>query len=463
MEYVLVPAKRRKISSDADDELRLPKKSKIAHTPRPAVGLRSLVPTHTGPSRRKHIVLSDNSDSEVEEPLAKKIRSNPRSSKHSGPQTAISVADAVNNAYKQNSKIVIPKTVPRNPSPPPRPLPRRTTKRKADSGTSPILASSSSEANSPPSTGVSSPHVEQARDTRNLSRPIPGPSPPTEVSRNSSTTAPSGLEAQLAQIHAAIASVAATQRRQDAEVRELRQRYERGVEYNMDSVERQSHSTEGTVRIVADLVQGLVSALPFGGGAQGSFTGQPRHGSGSYRGRGRGRGGGAGHHHSTQRFRPREYPPFLGSVQADPPGAYYEQRAWIPGPHAQDHRDERGVRYGERYGEERQEIREGRRERRPTRFSPPISPENGPDLVLPPSRHSRPSRFDGTESDEGEPVANPERPSGSTAASRRQAPVTNNNNPRSEGSSAPRGRPSTRRSPSPQDEQDWETQYAKET
>ncbi|KAJ7046936.1 hypothetical protein C8F04DRAFT_214948 [Mycena alexandri] len=324
-----------------DDELRITKRRKLAHPPKRPPGLRALSPTRpvAGPSRGKNAIIID-SDSEDDQPLAKKSRLNSRLNSRlykstrfegpkDGPQPAASVADAVNNAYLQNSKTIIPSTVrPAPPSSAAPPLPRRNTKRKATPPSPPMAVSSSPDPNSP---GVESDvamvdafssrqetRARQPAELRDLSQTLAGgskrrgistqvgPSSSTRPSRKSSTSRTT-LEETLAQIQDTLSTVEANQERQGAEVRDMRQMYShlRGAE-RIDSVERQYSNTQGTVQIVADLVRGLVSTLQqpaapaFNAGPsyprQGPFANQSRYVYTSYRGRGRGRGGGAGHH-----------------------------------------------------------------------------------------------------------------------------------------------------------------------
>ncbi|KAJ7774984.1 hypothetical protein B0H16DRAFT_82056 [Mycena metata] len=317
------------ISPDGeDDELRITKRRKLSHPSKRPPGVRATISTRSvaGPSRERNILVIE-SDSEDDQPLAKKPRLNSRLHKSTrfeglddSPQPAVSVADAVNNAYLQNSKAVIPSTV----RPPPSssaapPLPRRNTKRKAATPSPPMAASSSPDPTGPivenevaMVDAVSSrpeTRTRQTAEARDLSQTLAagskrmgiptqaGPSSSTRASRKSSTR--TTLEDQLAQIQETLSTVRANQVRQDAEVRDMRQMYSHllGAEH-IDSVERQASNTQGTVKIVADLVSGLVSSLQQQPAAPGFSAGPPypRQGSYAYRGRGRGRGGGAGHH-----------------------------------------------------------------------------------------------------------------------------------------------------------------------
>ncbi|KAF7338185.1 hypothetical protein MVEN_02043400 [Mycena venus] len=474
--------KRRKSTRPPRGPPGIPHSSSSSSLQRPAAAAR--------PSCAKNVILIDTtavSDSEDERPLKRRrVNSKPAADlrfQTRDPQPASSVADAFNTAYAQNSR-AIPNTVARqSPSSASAsaPLPRRKPKQKADAVSPAGSASSSSEG-------------------------------------SNSFASPPGLQDTLAAIMETLSTVKEAQAKQAAEVREIRRAYEgHAPEVISDStaaIERQSLSTETTVKVVADLVNGLVSALhpsalhpqlPAASSSSHHYQTQPIFVTQSRnwptmppsRGRGRGRGSGVAfgdhpyrstasrdispedyHRPARQRQYGHHTAPFPSPARhVDAPvssaarGGYYEQRIWIPGPHAgQERREERREERVREYAEERREPQEPTRKRRKfTRFSPPNSPENNLELVL--SRTSRPlasriSRFEGEEtgSDASGTLTNANETAGALQLFRRQTPVGGKS--RNEGSSAStekffRGLGRSR-SPTPLDEQDWETRYAKD-
>ncbi|KAK7020501.1 hypothetical protein R3P38DRAFT_2969837 [Favolaschia claudopus] len=148
-----------------------------------------------------------------------------------------------------------------------------------------------------------------------------------------------------------------------------------------------------------------------------------------------------------------------------PSTRYYEERIWIQGPHARE-RPEQRARHESHSADERHEAQETpRRRRKFTRFSPPRSPGQGLDLVRSHSRTSRPlygreARGEG----EGEAnassdatLANSE-PAGKHFFSRKTPEVNSSQgvDPNEKFFRTLTGRS---RSPTPLDDQDWETRY----
>jgi hypothetical protein len=185
------------------------------------------------PSRAKapiRVDSSSESDSEEERPL-KRARVHSRISKPlPSSQPAASLADAFNTASVQNSKS-IPNTVRRQPPPsasaPAPALPPRKAKQNAVTVSQAELASLPAEGSSRPASSA-------------------------------------GIEEQLTAIMAHLSTVVEVQANQAAELSQMRRVYSgHGPEVMADPAvaERQSLATETTVKVVADLVNGLVSAL----------------------------------------------------------------------------------------------------------------------------------------------------------------------------------------------------------
>ncbi|KAJ7709769.1 hypothetical protein B0H17DRAFT_237628 [Mycena rosella] len=525
-------------------------------------------------SRPKTTVVVDSSSSEDERP-PKRPRVVPRAGKPSkdlrfrktGPQTAVSIADAFNNASAQNSKansntarplpstipLTIPSTLPSSlPSSSAAPVLPRRYKRKVQvlpgpaqvppgpvhvlpgpvhvlpgpvqvlpgppglaSQSSPpetphTATTSSSTTENPLTTVYPSPLATPALPRRQSKRKVvPAPtelassssSPAGPNSATTATTSSSTIENQLSTILETLSSVQATQVQHAAEVASMRERLFLGgnppesISDAFAVLDRQS--TGSTVKVVADLVNSLVSTLHQPANNMNNMS--------NYRtypitrsGRGRGRGGLPFGDHSYRSTPPnnvfrefqqdhhRPYRPYHGGHYNSAPAGparhtdtqdYYPGRVWIPGPYATQqgpyaaqHRrvsvsDEQGPRY-HAFAEERREPREeARRGRRFTRFSPPESPENNTLDLVPARRRGSPSQrrpalFDRMETgSEGSvtvtnaEVANSE--AGSMAMIRRQASTnTRRETPKFF---------ATLRSVSPEDEQDWEAVYAKDT
>ncbi|KAJ6547707.1 hypothetical protein B0H19DRAFT_280252 [Mycena capillaripes] len=444
------------IEIDDDDDIPSRKKTKRSHPPRGPPGLRTVIPNSSGPERpatrprrkaAKNLIVLDesssSSDSEEELPL-KRARLNSRFSKpvpdlRFKPHAAISVADAVNNASALNSKPT-PNTLRDPPSSAAAPaLPRRKPTRQAASTSLAGRASSSSEG-------------------------------------SNNQASPSAIQDQLATIIQALSSVQTTQARQAAEVRDIRARLGGQAPENISdsaaTIERQSLSTEATVKVVADLVNGLVSALhqPSPSRSIDLFGSGIRTYSSSHRGRGRGRGGVVFGDHARRSMAPNpedyrpvrpQHPQQEGLLRrhSDTPttGRYYEQRIWIPGPHNNQERREEHEERGVQFAEERRPPREGSRPRNFTRFSAPIPSGSGSglDLVLS-NRHSRPLSGRRSRFDDG-PAVNMQ------MQLRRQTPVGNARGEAPSVSTEKFFRTLSRRSRSPTpDEQDWEAQYEKD-
>lgn len=187
------------------------------------------------PSRAKapiRVDSSSESDSEEERPL-KRPRVQSRFSKPlagaGSSQPAASLADAFNTASVQNSKS-IPNTVRRQPPP-------------SASAPAPAL---------PP---------KAKQNTVTVSRAELASLPAEGSSRPASSA---GIEDKLTAIMAHLNTVVEVQANQAAELSQMRRVYSgHGPEVMADPAvaERQSLATEATVKVVADLVNGLVSAL----------------------------------------------------------------------------------------------------------------------------------------------------------------------------------------------------------
>ncbi|KAF8212091.1 hypothetical protein K438DRAFT_1226540 [Mycena galopus ATCC 62051] len=290
-----------------------------------------------------------------------------------------------------------------------------------------------------------------------------------------------GIQDQLSAIMDRISTISAVQDRQTAELREMQRR----------EVGRAPRGNAPEIQGLVDFVRGMVSALapqlqppP----ASSSNIGFPtRKWSASYRGRSRGRGGSVSfgdHLHRSMpsrdisEYRQARHQQHFGYRNAPfpPPRQHAEQqygyeRVWVPGPHAhaqerererERERHEEPERYHAYAEDDRREPQERPRKRRFTRFSPPNSPGNGLDLVLVPRSTTRPlppvRGFEGEDGSEGSGNVND--PSGSIQLFRRQTPATGANaSGLADKFFRSLQRPS--RSPTPYDDQDWETSYEK--
>ncbi|KAJ7097802.1 hypothetical protein B0H15DRAFT_622289 [Mycena belliarum] len=397
----------------------------------------------------------------------------------SGPQTALSVADAFNNASAQNS-VAIPNTV-RSLAPA---LPRRPKRKDLPP---PVLKVSSSSSSSPRAGTTSSSAIEsQSRTTssaapalpRRQSKRKPPPAPAEMVSSSSSspsgdptTTGLSAMETMAETIRL----LETEQAQQAVEVANLRQSL---AEETLAAHRRSTGCTD--IKVMADLVISLVTQLhqPLPAANMNVIpfrSPNPRSG-----GRGRGRGGPVhteyrpmswnnfprGDLHQAQRPHPFRYsgshPRYDDAPEPEHHDYYSEQRVWYPGPHATQERrfpipDEFEPHY-HRSPLERRESRRGRHRH----FSPP--PTNGQELISVDRSGQRASRIPSTRlldrmetgSEGSQTVTNAEGPVAGATTSRRRTPaVGNSRNDAIFFATSPE-------QPETAGGQDWEAEYEKE-
>ncbi|KAJ7685328.1 hypothetical protein DFH06DRAFT_38601 [Mycena polygramma] len=159
-------------------------------------------------------------------------------------QTAASLADALNNASVQNSKS-IPTPVHHPPSSPPTSVPN----------SRPIVCPS---VRLPPSSAATTlPRKKVRRKAAPAITTGPAPSTSTPQGSNSNPALP-GIEGQLAMIRETLSAVQADQARQAAELEHMRRT---SAPEKVADFAPSSSSTESTIKVVADLVSGLVSAF----------------------------------------------------------------------------------------------------------------------------------------------------------------------------------------------------------
>ncbi|KAJ7741546.1 hypothetical protein DFH07DRAFT_53923 [Mycena maculata] len=409
-------------------------------------------------SKKAIIVLDSSSDaSDTEEQPAKKARVVSRSPvgltdlrfKKKGPQTAVSVADAFNNASAQNSKALPASVQQSSSSSAAPPSSRKHTKRRALPIPSAVAPSSSdgpdqdlqpeevaSTRQNPPRSSSSS------LPRRSIQAPLPSSSSEEEMH-----PAASDLVNSIAHLTRAVSELqrqAAQQQQQTHQTQMAAMLQQQATQSN--AANGDAYHAGGAVKVLADLVTGLVSTLA-------PNMGPPRHYTPSRGFRGRGRGGGPvfgdhayrssfNHDYQPDYRHPRQYhgAPAPFGVPLRQPRQYNEGRLWFQGPNEGRRVVSEGQPRYDPYAEERREAREPRRSsRRFTRFSPPNSPGNGNGLDLVPvsRRHAHPVNVEGNDTGSEATVMNADGFATNAHSLLRQTPAQGNN-AGGDGASAPR-------------------------
>ncbi|KAJ7632753.1 hypothetical protein FB45DRAFT_1026885 [Roridomyces roridus] len=486
MDYIEVPIyrppKRKEIPVESTEIESQPPRKKLKQThPKGPPGVRNLSATKASrPAKKDVINISDDSDSE-ERPLKRPRPAPP------GPtpqvvkdlrfkktkQTAVSVADAFNNASAQNA-ISVPSGSSARPSPiPPPPPPRRSVKRRARPEVTPPSSSSSSSPDGRlDDNAVAAATLEEAREfgrrqqesiderrrdfSQGSSSLAPPPAPSRRVERRASSSQDVMSGSTLVdELQRELREVKEIQAQQKAEINRLRQANANAQLLNPSS---------DSVNTLVGIVSSLVSTLPAFHPAPSTSEQKSRNWSTGYRNmRGRSASFGessrrvyppAGHHYGSSRGR-QYYESSSGSY-----GRYTtdKDRTWQQGPYANDGYDRRGQasfdfrprhRTDQHHMDHEPETppaaHQGNNRRQHTRFSPPSS-ENR--LALVPCRPG--SRLEGQDSgSEGTTVTNPD----ASAAT----------NPMHFTPARPKKSLfGTLTSDAPPDEQDWEARYANE-